>query len=161
MVRSGNLFLSLLWAFSFLVGLGGAVFMIFLAFQEFLQYDVITTTKIKKENALILPAITFCAENTESSFNKYIARDMLLDCTVLESTLGDLTKCDFTDLSLYDHYYLTELKCVQFTVNLCWIARVNKQKVALLDIKHSLISRAFLLNVSTYKACYISKFCQF
>jgi len=113
MVRSGNLFLSLLWAFSFLVGLGGAVFMIFLAFQEFLQYDVITTTKIKKENALILPAITFCAENTESSFNKYIARDMLLDCTVL-SKLGYLTKCDFTDLSLYDHYYLTELKCVQF-----------------------------------------------
>jgi len=54
MVKPRNLFLNLIEAVFFLVGLAGAVFMIYMAIDEFLQFCVITTAKIKSEEEMTL-----------------------------------------------------------------------------------------------------------
>jgi len=101
MVKPDNLFLSLLWVVFFLVGVGGGIFMIHQSVEEFLQYGVITTTKIVREKELIMPALTFC-----SDFN---SRDLILSC-VFES---DPDKCKMVDLTPSADGLDAEHKCVQ------------------------------------------------
>jgi len=100
MVKPDNLFLSLLWVVFFLIGVGGGIFMIHQSVDQFLQYGVITTTTIKRENEITMPAITFCS--------LYNPRDMIMFCEFER----DRNKCKMTDLTLYDELGAKH-KCVQ------------------------------------------------
>jgi len=117
MVKPGNLFLRLFWAFFFLVGFCGAIFMIHQAVEQFLQFGVITTIKIKKEKEMIFPALTFCADY--DSFSSEIIPmnyDMIVDCSIYESySINGYSskKCTFTNLTLFDHRVLKKINCIQ------------------------------------------------
>jgi len=100
MAKTDNIFLSLLWVVFFLVGVGGGIFMIHQTVGEFLQYGVITTTKIIRENEITMPAFTLC------SF--YNPRDMIMSC----SFGRDSDKCKMTDLILFDRSGV-QFDCIQ------------------------------------------------
>ena len=57
-----NLFLRVLWAVFFVVALVGNSVFIYQTVDQYLQYGVITTTKINREAEMTVPAITFCSE---------------------------------------------------------------------------------------------------
>ncbi len=60
--------------------------MIHQAVEQFLQFGVITTIKIKKEKEMIFPALTFCADyDSFSSEIIPITNDMIVDCTISEN----------------------------------------------------------------------------
>jgi len=100
MAKPGNFFLLLLWIVFFFVAFGGGCFMIFQSVEEFLQYGVITTTNIKRESEITMPAITFCSY--------YNPRDMIYFCEFEH----DEDKCKMTDLIIYNKYGIQE-NCVQ------------------------------------------------
>jgi len=84
------LFLSLFWAFFFLAGFCGAIFMIYQTVEQFLQYDVITMTKITRKAEIIFPVVTIC-------FYKYNPLDM-----IVHASFGRLKeKPQMTNLTLY------------------------------------------------------------
>ena len=98
MVKPDNLFLSFLWLVFFLIGVGGGIFMIHQSVDQFLQYGVITTTIIKRENEMTMPAITFCS--------LYNPKDLILSCVF------EPNKCKMTNFEMYNRYgYL--FYCVQ------------------------------------------------
>jgi len=61
--KPGNIFLSLIWTIFFLIGLAGGIYMICTCVGEYLQFGVITTTKIIRETEMNFPAVTICSSN--------------------------------------------------------------------------------------------------
>ncbi len=100
MAKPENLLLLLLWIIFFFVAFGGCIYMIFQSVEEFLQYGVITTTNIKRESEITMPAITFCSYSNP--------RDMIWFCEFE----NDENKCKITNLTIYNKYGKKE-NCVQ------------------------------------------------
>jgi len=98
MTKSDNIFLLLLWIVFFFVAFGGGCFMMYQAIDQFLQYGVITTTNIKRETEITMPAITFCSY--------YNPQDMILFCGFENG------KCKITNLTIYNKFGIQE-NCVQ------------------------------------------------
>jgi len=60
--------------------------MIYQAVDQFLQFDVITTIKIKRHKEMIFPALTFCADFVYFSSEIIpMTYDMIVDCSIYES----------------------------------------------------------------------------
>ncbi len=102
MVRPGNLFLKLLWKIFVLIGIAGAVFMIYYAIDEFLQFHVITTTKIKSEEDMYLPGLTICATNNDTKTGRN-AKDMVAKCMLVKNLEWSET-CNLTDLTVFNKW---------------------------------------------------------
>ncbi len=60
-VKSSNLFLRILWGLFFVGGFAACCFMIYQSVDQFLQFGVITTTKIIKNIEITFPMITICS----------------------------------------------------------------------------------------------------
>jgi len=80
--KPGNIFLRVLWALFLVVALGGGIFMIYQAFEQYFQYGVITTTKINRELAMTMPAITIChmLRSFDYGIMQYKIEDMFIEC---------------------------------------------------------------------------------
>ncbi len=102
MVRPGNLFLKLLWTIFVLIGIAGSVFMIYYAIDEFLQFHVITTTKIKSEEEMYLPGLTICAPNYDTKTGRN-AKDMVAKCMLVKNLEWSET-CNLTDLTVFNKW---------------------------------------------------------
>jgi hypothetical protein len=104
MVRPGNLFLKVLWAVFFIVALVGGCVFIYLAVDQFFQFGVITTTKIKREANMTFPTITFCSGGA----------DTILECFYIngEYYSADLIKLGkVKNVTLHDNGF--QVNCVQ------------------------------------------------
>jgi len=116
MAKTSNLFLRLLWGVFFLVGVGGAVFLIYQAVDQYLAFGVITTTKIKNEKEMILPAITFCAANETDHEIIPIIQDMVLQTLLINGRSGPMLnfrQSDPTDLEIFDYHLFKNVTCIQ------------------------------------------------
>jgi len=117
MVKQGNLFLNLFWTIFFLIGLAGAVYMIYFAVNQFLQFGVITTTKIKNEKEMILPGLTICGEKETK------LEEIVFYCVTREASLTtNGTTCDITHVTIMSK--LTQYNCLQVNFG------KNKEKLA-------------------------------
>jgi len=96
--KSDNLFLGILWTVFFIVAFSGNSYMIYQSLEEFLQYGVITTTKIKTETEITFPALTFCSESNRK--DQYNTQDMIMKCKF--GPLGE--DCKMTNLSVYNNW---------------------------------------------------------
>ncbi len=97
MAKPDNLFSRLLWTVFFFVAFAGGFFMIYQSMEEYLQYGVITTTKIKRETQMTMPAVTLCTDET-SSRNIH---DIFLNCYFNKAMTDEINECKMTDLKLY------------------------------------------------------------
>jgi len=61
--KPGNSFLRVIWTVFVLVAIGGSSILIYMAVDQYLQFDVFTMTKIKRETEITLPAVTFCCSS--------------------------------------------------------------------------------------------------
>jgi len=123
MAKPDNLFLRVLWAVFFVVALvGNSVFMC-QAVEQYLQFGVITTTKIKRESEMTLPAITFCALNGQNT------KEMILQCSYGEEYKDCLKK--IKNLTLYNRNGV-QFNCVQINhgTNLTEFVEVDKLNIA-------------------------------
>ncbi len=100
--KSGNLVLNFTWTLFFLVALAGGCFMIHEIFDQYLQYNVLTMTKIERAVKMPLPAITFCSP--EYMF----VQDFFLSCSINNNS----SACKMNNLTLYD-YDSSKYNCVQ------------------------------------------------
>jgi len=115
MIKPGNIFLSLIWTFFYLVGLGACVFIIYQAIEQFLRYDVITMTKIKSEKEMTLPALTVCNFDEIRYEKKFNTRDLVLFCRLFSKSNFSSDKCQFlTSYKLFDIFQIKN--CIQFNV---------------------------------------------
>ena len=90
MAKPDNLFLRVLWALFFIVALVGNSVFIYQAVDQYLQFGVITTTKINRVTQMTMPAITFCSEGN--------TKDMILECQYGTVPGKD---CNWKNLTLY------------------------------------------------------------
>ncbi len=90
--------------------------MIYFAINEFMQYRVITTTKIKSEKEMILPGLTFCVEYhfNQTDMEPFIAKDMVLECKLPRNSTTSKS-CNLTDLTLLNEFEFDN-KCFQINV---------------------------------------------
>ena len=98
MAKPDNLFLRVLWALFFVVALVGNSVFKYQAVEQYLQFGVITTTKINKEANMTFPAISFCP------YGK--TQEMIVEC---DSPNG---LCKWHNLTLYDKYG-DQFNCLQ------------------------------------------------
>jgi len=109
MVKPGNPFLRILWTVFFIFALAGGCVFMYLAVDQYLQFGVITTTKINRETNMTLPAITFCSGG-------YNAHDTILQCNYISGvTYIANTDCiksgKMKNVTLHENGY--QVKCVQ------------------------------------------------
>ena len=102
MAKPDNLFLRFLWALFFVVALVGNSVFIYQAVDQYLQYGVITTTKINRETQMTMPAITFCSYEGNT-------KDMIIQC---DYELVPGKACNWNNLTLYD-WYGGQYNCIQ------------------------------------------------
>ena len=103
MAKQDNLFLRVLWAVFFMVALVGNSVFIYQAVDQYLQFGVITTTKINRVAEMTFPALTFCSYEEISN-----ARDMIMRCDY-----GlDEEACKFNNLTIYTKHG-SQYECVQ------------------------------------------------
>ncbi len=102
-VKDGSLFLKILWAIFFVAGVTATIFMIYNTLENFFQYDVITTTRIKSEKEIVFPVVTFCLTDNSS------IRNALSGCQ-----FGRFPKlsCNLTELTLYTKQSIKR-SCIQ------------------------------------------------
>ncbi len=89
MVKAGNIFLNIFWLVFFLVAFGGGCSMIYQSIDQYMQFDVITMTKIIRETQIIFPALTFCSYDNLHEKLIYCHYDISKDI------------CNFKTLTLY------------------------------------------------------------
>ena len=96
MAKQDNLFLRVLWAVFFVVALVGNSAFIYQAVDQYLQFGVITMTKINRESQMTMPALTFCpyVGNT---------KDMIIQC---DYELVPGKACNWNNLTLYAYTVL-------------------------------------------------------
>ena len=69
--KPDNLYLTVIWAIFVTVAIGGCIYLTYLTIGKFLEFGVITTTQVKRETKLTLPAITVYSDGN--------INDMILD----------------------------------------------------------------------------------
>ena len=106
MAKPDNVFLRVLWALFFIVALVGGSVLISQSVKEYLQFGVITSTKIKREAEMTLPAITIC------DYFGNITKDMILQCYYGTGEWNKYRINTTKNMALY-HSYGYQLSCVQ------------------------------------------------
>jgi len=101
MVKAGNIFLNILWFVFVLLAFAGGVFMIFQTIDQYMRFDVITITKIKRQSQIKLPALTFCT--------KFNTSRMLINCKYADNP----NACQINDLTLIRIQSTRQLNCIQ------------------------------------------------
>jgi hypothetical protein len=81
----GNIFgsdktiIKLMWLIAFTTSFGFNVYFIYLSFNEYYKYDVITKVNMIEENESKFPSVTFCSDSN-AFFNKSIG-EIILNCS--------------------------------------------------------------------------------
>ncbi len=90
-----------MWVLFISIGLGATIYMIFQTIDDYLQYGVITITKVKRQTEITFPAVTFCSSNN--------IHEMIIDCKF------GIHKhdCHMENITIYDKYGLSKANCIQ------------------------------------------------
>ena len=78
--RTDRTLLRIIWIIFLVVSTGACGWMITKSVKDFFEYDVITKIEIKRENEMILPAVTLCVNRTCYDENCLDKEIYILDC---------------------------------------------------------------------------------
>ncbi len=90
-IKPGSLLLKALWTFFVIVSIGGCGVLIYQSVEQYTQFGVITTTKIKREAEMTFPGVTIC------SYHSTKIQDMIIGCGFGIAT----DDCKMINLTLY------------------------------------------------------------
>jgi len=86
--------------------------LIYTAFNQYLKFGVISTTKTKNEKEITYPGITVCEKKTDFNPNPdRITKLTAINC--LEINQEILRNCNHTEVTLYDHLKKEKVNCIQ------------------------------------------------
>jgi len=97
MAKPDSIFLRVLWVVFFLIALVGGICFISQTVDQYLQFGVITMTKINRESEITMPAITLCNSRFLNT------HDMMLSCGYGIGS-GPIKYCYSHNLILYDRH---------------------------------------------------------